>query len=123
MPGRLQDRCGDERNAHEHRRDAKQKQQRGAGRVAARIEHIHDRVRQHGEADAHRHGDRRRNAQCRLRNGVPLIILFLHDHGRNGRELIDGACLIVPSQVKDDPQKKQVYEAADKLHGPLHSGF
>ena len=69
MPGRLQDRCGNQRNAHKHRRNAQQHQQRGTDRVAARIEHVDDRVRQHGKADAHRHGNCRGDAQRGLRNG------------------------------------------------------
>ena len=89
MPGRLQDGRCDERNAHEHRRKPQKHQQHRPGVIAVRIEHVHDRVAEHGEPDTHRHGDDRRDAQRRLRNIMSLCKLLLHNRGSNRRNDAD----------------------------------
>lgn len=64
-------------------------QQHRPGVIAVRIEHVHDRVAEHGEPDTHRHGDDRRDAQRRLRNIMSLCKFLLHNRGSNRRNDAD----------------------------------
>ena len=82
---RLQDRIGDEHEADEDAGDAEHREQRAAelGVVAA-IEKAEERIAQRPEAEAHREGEQRRDAQGRAHDAGGLPAVALRDGGGDG---------------------------------------
>lgn len=82
---RLQDRIGDEHEADEDAGDAEHREQRAAelGVVAA-VEKAEERIAQRPEAEAHREGEQRRDAQGRAHDAGGLPAVALRDGGGDG---------------------------------------
>ncbi len=71
------------RETDENGGDAEDRQQHRPGGVAGGVDDVHDRPREHGETDAHRHEHERRHAQARGRRAAGVLVLPLHDERRD----------------------------------------